>query len=576
MPGSAEKPVPPIEQMLAAMESWGASDLLVCPGKAPAVRLHGSVVALEVPATPEEELDRFVKVALGERRLAKVHSEGSAEVSFGLPGGARFRLSVSRQLGGLHLFARALPRAERALDELGLPATLASLTERNRGLLLIAGGPGSGKSTTLTALVRHVLTNRPVHVTTLEDPIETLHDDGRGRVSQREIGTDIQSYADGVQRALQEGSDVVAIGALGSHETARAALDAALSGQLVLAAIDASDACRALSRVIGLFPEVERRRAATDLGSTLIGVAALRLLPRQDGSGRVPAVEVLNSSHEVVRLIAEQDWSTLDEVIAQDQVPGIQGFDAALEGLCRKGLVSPEVGVSHSTNVEGFVRRLRGSAVHSAELSRYVGVDVQTLLALVTKRGASDLHLSVGRPPILRVDGRLEVQNTPSITASDLAALMRSITSSQQRAHLDAEKELDFSFGTTDGKRFRVNAYHERGNLAIAFRAITSRIPDAESLGLPAAILRMAEEPHGLILVVGPTGAGKTTTLACLTDRINHTRPCHIITIEDPIEYVHKSDRATIHQREVGADTETFARALKYILRQDPDVVLIG
>ncbi len=576
MPASDDRPTPPVEQMLAAMDSWGASDLFVCGGKVPAVRLHGGVVALEVGKTPEDELERFIKLACNEKRLARMRSDGGVEVAYSLPSGARFRLSIARQLGATQLCARALPKAQRSLEELALPASLASFTERSRGLVLIAGAPGSGRSTTLAALVHHINVHRPVHITTLEDPVEILHVEVRARVTQREVGTDTPSCAAGARRAMLEGADVLVLAQLTSHEAARAALEAAQSGQLVLAVLNAADATRAMSLFVGLFPAEERPRAAVDLAAVLVGATAQRLLPRRDGAGRVAAVEVLGATHEVTRLIREQAWDELDELVLQEQTPGILCFDAALEALCRTTLIAPEACVSQASNTEGFVRRLRGTSAISPELARYVGLDLQSLLALVVKRGASDLHLSVGRPPALRVDGRLESQPTPPIPGTDLDALLRSITSTQQRAALARDRELDFSFAFTEGRRFRVNAYHERGNLAIAFRSISSRIPDAEALGLPPAVLRMGEEPHGLLLVVGPTGSGKTTTLACLTDRINHTRPCHIITIEDPIEYVHKSDRATIHQREVGTDTDSFARALKYILRQDPDVVLIG
>ncbi|MBI4860059.1 MAG: PilT/PilU family type 4a pilus ATPase [Candidatus Riflebacteria bacterium] len=138
------------------------------------------------------------------------------------------------------------------------------------------------------------------------------------------------------------------------------------------------------------------------------------------------------------------------------------------------------------------------------------------------------------------------------------------------------ERELDFALSLEDGKRFRVNAYHQKGRMAASLRAIPTRIPEADKLGLPETVVRLGEQPHGLLLIVGPTGSGKSTTLACLIDRINNSRACRIITVEDPIEYVHEGKKATIDQREVFADTPTFATALRNILRQDPDVILVG
>jgi twitching motility protein PilT len=201
---------------------------------------------------------------------------------------------------------------------------------------------------------------------------------------------------------------------------------------------------------------------------------------------------------------------------------------------------------------------------------------MQSLLRHVLERHASDLHLSVGDPPIIRIDGELIPLELPPLSSGDLRMLVYSILSVRQRSTYELERELDFSLTIDGGTRFRVNVYWERGNMAAAFRSIESRIPSAEELGLPPALLEMGQAPQGLLLVVGPTGSGKTTTLACLIDRINRAQQCHIVTIEDPIEYTHDNAKAMVHQREVHADTHSFAAALKYILRQDPDVVLIG
>ncbi|HNH50161.1 MAG TPA: PilT/PilU family type 4a pilus ATPase, partial [Myxococcota bacterium] len=199
-------------------------------------------------------------------------------------------------------------------------------------------------------------------------------------------------------------------------------------------------------------------------------------------------------------------------------------------------------------------------------------------------RGASDLHLTAGRPPLVRINGELgpldhsEVGRQP-LSEGDMRTLLYSVMSARQRALYELERELDFALAVeSEGKRrrFRVNAYYQKGQMAAALRAINSEIPAAEKLGIPEAILKLTERTQGLLLVVGPTGAGKSTTLACLLDRINRSRACRIITVEDPIEYVYESKLATVDQREVSSDTLTFAAALKYSLRQDPDVILVG
>jgi twitching motility protein PilT len=205
-----------------------------------------------------------------------------------------------------------------------------------------------------------------------------------------------------------------------------------------------------------------------------------------------------------------------------------------------------------------------------------VGFDMRGLLQLVLERKASDLHLTSGRPPILRVGGGLEAAGELDLSDSDMRTLLYSIMTERQRTTYELERETDFALALDDGRRFRVNAYFQKGRMAAALRAIPGAVPDADKLGLPEELLEMGSSPHGLLLVVGPTGSGKSTTLACLIDRINRTRKCRIITIEDPVEYSHQSIMATVDQRELFSDTQSFAAALKFILRQDPDVILVG
>ena len=204
-------------------------------------------------------------------------------------------------------------------------------------------------------------------------------------------------------------------------------------------------------------------------------------------------------------------------------------------------------------------------------------VRIEILLQEVINQRASDLHLQVGLPPILRVDGSLApINNTPVLSIEAVEKLIFSILDQDQQQILMKDKEFDFSFAFGDLGRFRVNAFHERGNLAAALRLIPNEIPTIAELGLPRVIEKFADFPRGLVLVTGPTGSGKSTTLAALVDKINDEKAHHIITIEDPIEFTHKSKKSVIVQREVHYDTYSFSAALRSSLRQDPDVVLIG
>ncbi len=204
-------------------------------------------------------------------------------------------------------------------------------------------------------------------------------------------------------------------------------------------------------------------------------------------------------------------------------------------------------------------------------------VTIEALLEECVNHDASDLHIQVGLPPILRIDGVLRPITTYPILTDQMVhdLIFATLDEDQQKIFL-RDKEFDYSFAFGDLGRFRVNAFHERGNMAAAFRLIPNNLRTLEDLGLPGVVEKFAERPHGLVLVTGPTGSGKSTTLAALIDKINSERPVHIITIEDPIEFTHHSKRAVVVQREVHYDTYSFAAALRSILREDPDVVLIG
>ena len=201
---------------------------------------------------------------------------------------------------------------------------------------------------------------------------------------------------------------------------------------------------------------------------------------------------------------------------------------------------------------------------------------IEEYLEKVVSMNGSDLHISSGLPPIIRVDGNLQRTDNPPLSPDDVETLLFPMLSNEQRRKLEQEWELDFSYGIQGLSRFRVNIYKDKGNYAAAFRTIESIVPSFDKLGLPDVVRKTAEKPRGLCLVTGPTGSGKSTTLASMIDYINTTRSEHILTIEDPIEFVHTSKKSVIHQRELGQDTRSFANALRSALREDPDIILVG
>ena len=201
---------------------------------------------------------------------------------------------------------------------------------------------------------------------------------------------------------------------------------------------------------------------------------------------------------------------------------------------------------------------------------------IEKYLEVVVKQRGSDLHISAGLPPVVRIDGNLQRMDVPALKPEEVELLLFPMLNKEQRRKLEQDWELDFSYGIQGLSRFRVNIYKDRGNYAAAFRVIASQVPSFKELGLSETVRKISEKPRGLVLVTGPTGSGKSTTLAAMINYINETRSEHILTIEDPIEFIHPSKRSIIHQRELGQDTRSFANALKSALREDPDIILVG
>ena len=201
---------------------------------------------------------------------------------------------------------------------------------------------------------------------------------------------------------------------------------------------------------------------------------------------------------------------------------------------------------------------------------------IEELLEEAVSKGASDIHISSNLPPVFRIDGNLVRTNLAPLTSDNVETLVFPILNNEQRRKLEQDWELDMSYGIHGIGRFRVNIYKNRGTFAAAFRTINTEVPSFESLGLPDIVRKITEKPRGLILVTGPTGSGKSTTLASMIDYINENRNEHILTIEDPIEFLHKSKKSVVHQRELGQDTRSFSNALRAALREDPDIILVG
>ncbi len=573
-----------IEELLGQCLQEKASDLFVTVGKPPAFRINGALVTPEGPPLEADTLMTFLRHALPVNLLERFLAEGELDVGYSPPAlaSARFRLNLHRQRGQLAMVARALPGGHLELAPLGLPPVVAELALLPRGLVLVTGATGSGKSTTMAAMIHQLNRQRRVHIVTVEDPIEFLHEDRCARITQREVGPDTRSFAAALRTVVRESPDVIVIGEMRDAETVEVAVAAAMTGHLVLSTLHTIDATQSLQRLLGLFPEARRQQLYLDLSLCLQGIVSQRLLPRASGEGRVLACEVLRITPASAQLLREGRIDELTDFMRTARDPSIVTFNQSLVQLYRSGAIDLDTGLAYSNNPDEF--RLAAVGMRTGvdglggeeDQHAMFRSDMQALLELALEQGASDVHLSVGRPPIFRVGGRLHRIGEEPLGPGDVRWLLFSILSGRQRSHFELEKELDFSLRLESGARFRVNAYYQRGHMAVALRSIASRIPTPEELHLPRALTGLLERTQGLILVVGPTGSGKTTTVASLVEQINQQRACHILTIEDPIEYSYSSAQATIDQREVYSDTKSFLHALKYILRQDPDVIVVG
>jgi twitching motility protein PilT len=573
-----------------------ASDLFITATKPPYFRVKGQVTPVEDP-TPimEEEVSAFRLAVIGEKNEALYQRKGTYDISFMLSKTERFRLNFFATLQGSAFVARPLHMGGQLHAEaLHLPPVLLELCNNDRGLILVVGSTGSGKSTTLATMVNHINRTASKHILTLEDPIEFVHTDIQSLISQREINLHAENFVDALRSGLRENPDVILIGELRDTETMQVAVSAALTGHLVIATVHTSNAIQTIERIISMFPSDLRNQVATDLSLALLGVVAQRLLPSAKTAGMVPAVEVLLTSSTVRKHIEDRNYLMLDDLLRQVSVPGMQTFCRELFRLYQAGEITLADARRAADNVDEFDLLVRGMEAGADTFRQHYGdktgqddtdtLDMIDLLSLAAHQRASDLLLTVGKPPTVRINGEWCAVDLPPLCDSDVRRLVLSIINQRQRTALEENRELDFSLsfllagpsGEKKSSRFRVNIFYQRGSLGTVLRIVNTDIPKPERLGIPPRVIELTQKKQGLIIVVGPTGSGKSTTLASLIDAINHTRPAHIITIEDPVEFTYTNDQSIIEQREVHSDTLSFSTALKHAMRQAPDIIMVG
>lgn len=346
--------------LLAAAAKHGASDIHFRPGAPPMCRVNKQLLPLKtnpLNAVDTESIARLV----GGRSLANVTFEELQEfdASYSLPGVGRFRANIYRQRGSLAIVMRIIPSEVPELGGLGLPEIVQRIVEIERGLVLVTGATGSGKSTTLAAMIRRINDTRTAHILTLEDPIEFLHRSQRSSISQREVGIDTRNYVMGLRAALRQDPDVILLGEMRDHESIDIALKAVETGHVVFSTVHTTDAAKTVGRIVSAFPPEEQRSVRLRLAENLRATISQRLLPRADGNGMVVAVEVMICTGTIREIIAERLQGSLHEAIEQGrQQYHMQSFDQHLAELYAQGAITREVAVHAASNPADFVRRL--------------------------------------------------------------------------------------------------------------------------------------------------------------------------------------------------------------------------
>jgi twitching motility protein PilT len=364
-----------IDTALRTLVEREGSDLHVKVASPPTIRLHGELLPLESyePLTGEDTERAFHDIA-EVRSLTEFEADGEADFSYSVPGFARFRVNAFKQRGSISIVCRAIPFDIRSIDDLGLPPVVRRLAEEQRGIILVTGTTGSGKSTTLAAMIDHINQTRPHHIVTLEDPIEFLHQDKRSIVNQREVGSDTKSFARAMRRVLRQDPDVILIGEMRDEETVRTALSAAETGHLVLSTVHTLDATETINRIIDFFPPHLQHQARVMLASTLKGAIAQRLVPDVTGEGRVAAAEVMVVTGRVQDLILNPDeTSKITEVIAEGEYYGMSTFDQSLLRYVMEGRIAEGVALDYASSPHDFKLMLAAGGQRASGIEQVAG-----------------------------------------------------------------------------------------------------------------------------------------------------------------------------------------------------------
>ncbi len=363
-PGTESATTYTIDDLLETMVALGASDLHVTVGSHPVIRLNGSLERLDqFPRLSADDSQRLLYRILSTEQQKHLEINRQIDVSYSIPGLARFRVNVYFQRESLGAAFRMIPAELKTLEGLGLPTQLHELSKKPRGLVLVTGPTGSGKSTTLAAVVDEINRTRDDHIMTIEDPIEFLHRHKRCIVNQREIGPDAISFADALRGALRQDPDVILLGEMRDLETISTAITAAETGHLVFATLHTQDAPSTIDRLIDVFPAAQQEQIRVQLAATIQGIVTQTLLPTVDGKGRVAALEILLPDDAVRNLIRQAKVEQIYSVMQTNTGRGMQTLEQALVDLVTRGIITQEVAMSRSSRPDQLLGLLKRNGI---------------------------------------------------------------------------------------------------------------------------------------------------------------------------------------------------------------------
>lgn len=360
-----------IDELLRAAWDLKASDLHLKAGSTPHVRIDGELQALaDCPRVSAEETMRFAAAMMTERQRLKFEEANQLDLAYGVAGLGRFRANVFQQRGSVAIAMRVIPSQLYSFEQLHLPPVTERLADERRGLVLVTGTTGSGKSTTLASMIHRVNCTRPAHIITIEDPIEFLHRDQAGFIDQREVGVDTPDFRLALRAALRQDPDVILLGEMRDTETIQTALVAAETGHVVFSSLHTLDATESIQRIVAAFPPRDQQQIRLQLASTLRGVVSLRLMRRKEGGGRVPAVEIMVTTDYIRDCIANPDKTRLisQAIAAGASQYGMQTFDQSIFALYSEGLISIEDALEQASKPDDFKLRVSGITSDSARI----------------------------------------------------------------------------------------------------------------------------------------------------------------------------------------------------------------